>query len=152
MRTLFPLLFVLGGCAAHARPPANLAEVPCAAPRAAIRDATYTDAALEAVRDALTCFHGMARPPADIEAVIEGELRRNPYPAATRTDVHGWFFDTELLGELPGDPSALSQAAQILEDQGLARSAMGQADVARAARDRAERIRDLARVIERLDG
>jgi len=76
---------------------------------------------------------------------------RSRSPATRRADIQGHFFNTNLVKEIPASTTAMSIAVELLEDQALARTAMGEVDLADAARERAARLRALARVIEEIE-
>lgn len=141
---------------------AALSAAPAAAARSAsqcddartgIRQATYSEAVKAAVRDYLTCVVSFEPAPPDLPQRVRAELDRNPYPAATsREDVHGWFFDLDKARPVPGTTLEMQQSIRVLEDQALARTAMGQIDVAQAAQGRAAKLRRLGKVLEHLEG
>lgn len=124
-------------------------SVPCEVELQEIRYATHTQAAKEAVRGYLGCQIGSSeRPPTNLERLVENQLGLNPYPAASRDDVHAHFFDTALLKRIPEDTGELAEAVRLLEDQALARRAMGDEQVADAAHARARKLRALGTVLD----
>lgn len=147
MFVTFLLLSALTGCF-HKPARAALPPEPCQAELDAVQDATWDDAARKAVRGYLTCVVDAEARVKDVPGHVEMALKRNPYPATRRADIHGHFFDRELMKELPGSPAALPLAVELLEDQALALTAMGELDLAQAARGRAARLTTLARVLE----
>lgn len=145
-----PFTFTLTSGCFFKRAEASLPETaiePCAEPLREIREATYADAARDRVRDYLRCLVSADAVPDQVPVRVEHALERNPYDATHRQDVAGHFFDLEQLEELPAAPRALPVAVELLRDQALARSAMGEHDVAEAARARAARLERLDEVL-----
>ena len=141
------LLTALTGCF-HKPAHAEYLVEPCQAQLDAIQDATHDLAARKTVRTYLTCLVDADARVADVPGHVATMLKRNPYPATRRADIHGHFFNTDLMKTMPGSETEMSPAIEILEDQALARTAMGDLDMAQAARTRANRLETLVRVLE----
>lgn len=153
MKTLaLSALLLSTACAARRPTDTQSSGEPCAAALDPVTQAPHVKAAQDAIRSYLRCQVAQDRPQPELEQQVSQALRRNPYPAATREDLHAWFFDTSLLKAMPARPAELAQAIDRLEDQALARTAMGDPDLARAARARADRMRQLVRVLDELGG
>lgn len=125
---------------------------PCASALTEISQAPHAKAAQETIRGYLRCEISQDRALPDLQDRVARELRRNPYPATNRQDLASWFFDTDLIKALPKRPGDMKPAIERLEDQALARLAMGDPDMARAARARADRLRQLVAVLEDVTG
>jgi hypothetical protein len=143
---------LLQGCFAHRAVAGPVQVSPCTAERAVIASATYADATTRAVRGYLGCIAKLDAAPVDLPEIVRGELERNPYPASHRVDVWAWFFDLEQIKELPKTVPELENAIRRLQDQALAREAMGEDDLAAAARTRATRLESLKVALASLEG
>lgn len=140
------------GCAHRRDPTASLPIEPCALALDQVSQAPHAKAAREGIRGYLRCEISQDRTLPDLEDRVAQALRKNPYPATGREDLRAWFFDTSLLKAMPGRPADMHPTIERLEDQALARLAMGDADMARAARARADRLRQLVKVLEEVAG
>lgn len=145
------LALLTSGCAtvqaAGLRRAAPAAVDPCASELQALSVATWSGAAEEHVRTYLGCVQRAGIPPADLPGRVRAALDANPYPRALPNEVYQHFFDLELLKVVPGSAEELAAVVSLLEDQALARSAMGELDVADAALARARRLERLQAVL-----
>ncbi len=149
--TIIAATLLLSACK-HQPAVALPAPEPCDQALEDIATAPHAKAAQESIRSYLRCEIAQDKIDPALEASVSRQLRRNPYPATGREDLHAWFFDTALIKSLPARPAEMKPAIQRLEDQALARLAMGDDDMARAARARADRLRQLLEVLEDVAG
>ena len=127
---------------------------PCTWELGEIEHATFGEQAEVAVRVYLHCLIDQgARPPVDLEARVDAELQRNPYPATrrARTAVLDHFFDHDVLKQMPRSIPDMHDYTVLLEDQALAARAIGDEELAGAAEARAEKIRTLQPILEDIE-
>lgn len=142
-RHLAVALLVLTGCAfprfeGAVQSPCEPA--PCAAPLRELREATCAGDVRERVRTYLQCLAESEEDLHRLPARVDRALRRNPRAVPCRREVVDHFFDLRRLEVRPGAPASVPPTVALLRDQALARTAMGQPEVARDARIRAERL------------
>jgi len=147
-RTLFIFAFFTG----FLFPKRKEIEIPCTAELDAIGAATHAEEGKDDVRSYLECVRDEGAADPNLPAMVQAELDANPYPAVWREgDIGAWFFDLATVKKAPESSAQLETAIARLDDQALARAAMGDIDVARAATARADKLRTLRKVIEAIE-